>query len=133
MPRAVQLPSGATATLREARELKYRHRKQVLAHLGLSGDMHGNTSIDFGSIASRLEEALITAAVVSWDVPVLDEHGTPTGDVRLIPAHDPASLDELGVEDAMFLGEQVKELQQVLLPNFGADPSEASPTPPSGG
>lgn len=132
MPRSVTLPSGFTVVLREPRELKLRHRKNAMKSLGLSGGLDGNVQLDYGDVANRLGDAVLTAAIVSWNVQALNEHsGAYEGDILLVPANDPVTLDELSIEDVKALEAETADLKAALLPDFGPSPDEKSPTPPS--
>lgn len=126
--------SGFTYTVREPRELTYKHRKLVLKKLGLTADLNGNVDIDVGSLMGSLEEAVLSVAISSWNLTAVEEDtGVRGSEILLIPMHQAENLDEVPVGDLPALRKATAGLQQVLMPEFGPDPDEKSPTPPSAG
>ncbi|MBX6769883.1 MAG: hypothetical protein IRY90_22475 [Actinomadura rubrobrunea] len=125
--RTITLPSGHTATLREADDLKNKHRKQVLAEMGLEVNPETRQlSVNGGKFMVNMNTALLRVAVTDWDVTGDD------GQVLQLPSIDPTSLDKISARDGKALDEEVEPLHAVILPDFAPSPDEASPTPPSG-
>ncbi|MDI3315880.1 MAG: hypothetical protein QJR12_16870 [Mycobacterium sp.] len=125
--RTVTLPSGHTATLREAGDLKNKHRKQVLKEMGLEVDpATRRATVNGGEFLDRMNSALLRVAITDWTVTGDD------GQVLQIPSLDPTSLDEISALDGAALEREIGPLREVVLPDFGPSPDEASPTPPSG-
>jgi hypothetical protein len=134
MTQEITGPSGFVYTLREPRELTYKHRKFVLKKLGLNADLNGDVNVDVGAVLGGLEEATLGVAISSWNVTHLDEDtGVRDSEVLLIPMHVPENLDQIPAEDAALLATATKDLRKVLMPEFGPNPDEKSPTPPSAG
>lgn len=134
MTKEIEGPSGFTYTLREPGGLTYKHRKLVLKKLGMNADLNGKVDVDLGAVMGGLEEAVLTVAIASWNVTSLDEEtGVRTSDVLQIPLHVPENLDQVPAEDAAVLAKATEPLRKILMPEFGPDPDEKSPTPPSAG
>jgi len=132
MTKEITGPSGFVYTLRESRELTYKHRKMVLKKLGLNADLNGDVNVDVGAVLGGLEEAILGVAISSWNVTHLDEDtGVRDSEVLLIPMHEPENLDQVPADDAAMLAKATAGLRSVLMPEFGPNPDEKSPTPPS--
>ena len=134
MTQEITGPSGFVYTLREPGALTYKHRKQVLKRLGMNADLNGNVNIDVGAVMGGLEEATLIVAIASWNLTQLDEEtGVRDSEIVQIPLYVPENLDQIPAEDAAVLAKATEPLRKVLMPEFGPDPDEKSPTPPSAG
>lgn len=105
----IQLPSGATVTLKDPKELRVKDRKKVMkiADSAEGGDL---------SRAMALGDALIAMMIQDWSFD------------WIIPSVKIDSLDELDVKDYDFLIEQTKDAQKALFPNLSETPeTEADP------
>lgn len=132
MTNTITGPSGFEYTLREPGGLTYKHRKQVLKRLGMNADLNGNVNIDVGAVMGGLEEATLIVAIASWNLTALDEEtGVRDSEVLQIPIYVEENLDQIPAEDAGVLAKATEPLRKVLMPEFGPDPDEKSPTPPS--
>lgn len=108
MSKKVTLPSGATATLKDPKNLKVKDRKRVMR----SAEAEGGDL----SRAMALSDALITMLVEDWSFDLV------------IPAVKVDVLDDLDMKDYDYLIEQTKEAQKVLFPSLAETPeNEADP------
>ena len=108
MSKKVTLPTGATATLKDPKNLKVKDRKRVMR----SAEAEGGDL----SRAMALTDALIAMLVEDWSFDLV------------IPAVKLETLDELDMKDYDFLIEQTKEAQKVLFPSLAETPeNEADP------
>ncbi len=108
MSKKVTLPSGATATLKDPKNLKVKDRKRVMR----SAETEGGDL----SRAMALSDALIAMLVEDWSFDLV------------IPAVKLDVLDELDMKDYDYLIEQTKEAQKVLFPSLAETPeNEADP------
>lgn len=108
MSKKVTLPSGATATLKDPKNLKVKDRKRVMR----SAEAEGGDL----SRAMALSDALIAMLVEDWSFDLV------------IPAVKIDVLDELDMKDYDYLIEQTKEAQKVLFPSLAETPeNEADP------
>lgn len=104
----VKLPSGATVTLKDPKELRVRDRKKVMKSAEMTdGDL---------SRALALGETLIAVMVEEWSFDLI------------IPSVKIESLEELDIRDYDALIEHTKDAQKALFPTIGETPeSEADP------
>ena len=108
MSKKVTLPSGATATLKDPKNLKVKDRKRVMR----SAEAEGGDL----SRAMALSDALIAMLVEDWSFDLV------------IPAVKIDVLDDLDMKDYDYLIEQTKEAQKVLFPSLAETPeNEADP------
>lgn len=112
----INLPSGATATMKDSDDLTYGDREDFLAsmRIDLDGKAQGVTG---GRIMADMERGLISAAVVAWTV----TH--PTTNATLpIPSVSPKSLRDLKNKDIQALYGDARKLKDDLFPeDFGPD------------
>lgn len=103
----ITLPSGATVTLKDLKELRIKDRKKVMkiADSAEGGDL---------SRAMALGDALIAMMIEDWSFDLI------------IPSVKLEALDELDVRDYDFLIEQTKEAQKALFPNLSETPETES-------
>lgn len=108
MSKKVTLPSGASATLKDPKNLKVKDRKRVMR----SAETEGGDL----SRAMALSDALIAMLVEEWSFDLV------------IPAVKIDVLEELDMKDYDYLIEQTKEAQKVLFPSLAETPeNEADP------
>lgn len=108
MSKKVTLPSGASATLKDPKNLKVKDRKRVMR----SAETEGGDL----SRAMALSDALIAMLVEEWSFDLV------------IPAVKLDVLEELDMKDYDYLIEQTKEAQKVLFPSLAETPeNEADP------
>jgi hypothetical protein len=92
----VTLPSGATVTLRDPKDLRVKDRKKIYANTGKA---------DEGIMqALSLTDGLLAVLIEDWSFDFI------------IPSIKIDSLDELEMADYDFLVEETKEAQKVLFP-----------------
>ena len=92
----ITLPSGATVTLRDPKELRVKDRKKIYANTGKA---------DEGIMqALSLTDGLIAVLIEDWSFDLI------------IPSVKIDSLDELEMADYDFLVEATKDAQKVLFP-----------------
>lgn len=108
MSKKITLPSGATATIKDASKLRVKDRKRVMKTAEIEG----------GELtrAMALTDALIAMLIEDWSFDLV------------IPSVKLESLDELDMKDYDFLIEQTKEAQKHLFPSLAETPeNEADP------
>ena len=94
----ITLPSGATVTLRDPKELRVKDRKKIYANTGKA---------DEGIMqALSLSDGLLAVIIEDWSFDLI------------IPSIKIDSLDELEMADYDFLIEQTKDAQKVLFPSM---------------
>ena len=92
----ITLPSGATVTLRDPKDLRVKDRKKIYANAGKA---------DEGIMqALSLTDGLLAVLVEDWSLDLI------------IPSIKIDSLDELEMADYDFLVEETKSAQKVLFP-----------------
>lgn len=92
----ITLPSGATVSLRDPKELRVKDRKKIYANAGKA---------DEGIMqALSLTDGLLAVLIEDWSLDLI------------IPSVKIDSLDELEMADYDFLVEETKEAQKVLFP-----------------
>lgn len=125
MSTKVTLPSGFTATIREAKHVRYGAWEDLEARLN---DETPSTA----PYVAAYRRGLLALGVTAWDVRDVDDDGQPTGDVLPLPSADPEVLRKLPGGDVAVLFQECRKLESALAPDFGPDPSPQSPTTPSG-
>lgn len=103
----LNLPSGATVTLRDPRHVKSGERDRALRGLNLNDENQLDLMLD---ITWRVAAVLIE----EWSFDLLP------------PAIKPESLDELTLEDADALREAIVPLIETLVPKFSKTPESAA-------
>lgn len=107
MSEKVTLPSGETATLRDASTLRVKDRKKIFSN---ANDKEGIMQ------ALSLTDGLIACLVTEWSFDLLP------------PAVKIESLDELSMADYDFLAELAGKAQEILFPSLAKTPeNEADP------
>jgi hypothetical protein len=97
MSRIVNLPSGATATFRDARELKQKDRQALLA--ATTDDTNASAAVSFVN-------SLIAIMVTEWSFDLVP------------PSVKIESLGELSIADYDVLAEEADGAMTVLFPNL---------------
>ena len=94
----ITLPSGATVTLRDPKDLRVKDRKKIYANAGKA---------DEGIMqALSLTDGLLAVLIEDWSLDFI------------IPSIKIDSLDELEMADYDFLVEETKEAQKILFPSL---------------
>jgi hypothetical protein len=107
MSKIVQLPSGATAVLRDASTVKQGDRRKVYVHLDEDGGIQAGMDVI---------DAIIGVMVESWTLDLLP------------PSVKPESIDELSLGDYDLLQEEATQFMTVLFPALNKTPeTEADP------
>lgn len=98
MSKKVTLPSGATVTLKDAKNIRYGDRKYLYKAM----EVEGTDLVK----AMAMNDALVTLIIEDWslDVP--------------IPSIKADSIDSLEIQDYDALIEETKEIQKALFPNL---------------
>lgn len=98
MSKKIDLPSGATVTLRDPKNIKYKDRKKLYTSMDIEGS-------DL-TRALAMNDALVAILIESWsfDFP--------------IPAETLDSLGELDLADYDTLVEHTQKAQEALFPNL---------------
>ena len=96
MSKEILLPSGATAVIRDAKQLKHKDRVKVMT--GVQGDSNDPAS------AMALQARFISVLVESWTLDLLP------------PSVKIDSLGELDIADYDRLAEEVNEAMPILFP-----------------
>ncbi len=130
MSRTVTLPSGATAVLKEADDVNFGDREDVLnmfqaelgAALGGGGAAAALASLGGGAIV-KLQRALITMAVEEWTIT-----DRKTGEVLPIPSVEPDALRKVPIQDGAKLFAEAQGLRDLVFPNFEVTPEADTPT-----
>lgn len=126
MSRTITLPSGATAVLRDADDVTFGDREDVLKMFDIIDPTTGGLRATGGDLLVAFERAVIVLAVESWTL--ADRR---TGEPLPLPTVDPGVLRRLTVRDGAYLAKQAEELRDLLFPDFSVSPDPASPTSPS--
>lgn len=106
--KVITLPSGATATIKDATLLRVKDRKRVL----ITADIEGGDL----TRALALGDALIAMLVEDWSFDLV------------LPSVKISILDELEMADYDALTEVTKDAQKALFPSLAAtDENEADP------
>jgi hypothetical protein len=98
MSQKITLPSGATVTLKDPRELRVKDRKRVLK----TADVEGGDL----TRALALGDALIAMLIEDWSLDLL------------IPSLKIDNLDELEMKDYDALVDATKDAQKFLFPSL---------------
>jgi hypothetical protein len=98
MSQKITLPSGATVTLKDPKELRVKDRKRVLK----TADVEGGDL----TRALALGDALIAMLIEDWSLDLL------------VPALKIDNLDELEMKDYDALVEATKDAQKFLFPSL---------------
>jgi galactose-1-phosphate uridylyltransferase len=108
----IKLPSGATATLKDAKDIKHRERK--LIYVGIKDEWNVQER------AYQMSDNLLAFATTAWSFDLIP------------PAVRRESLDELDVEDYDALSEAARPLMEAIFPKTFASPeTEADPKAPT--
>lgn len=99
MSRVITLPTGATATIKEAKDLLVKDRKKIMRSID-----EGGTDVDR---ALSYSDAIIAITVLEWSFDFA------------IPSVKIANLDEITVEDFDFLTQETKEALASIFPTLG--------------
>jgi hypothetical protein len=102
MSKKITLPSGATVTLKDPKNLRVKDRKRLMK--AVDGTEGGELTR-----AMALSDALIAMLIEDWSFDLI------------IPSVKGETLDELEMADYDFLMEQTKEAQKYLYPNLKED------------
>ena len=98
MAKQIKLPSGATVTLKDPKQLRVKDRKKVILTTdSTEGDL---------SKAMALGEAILAMLIEDWSFDLV------------IPSVKLESLGELEMADYDYMIEQTKEAQKALLPSL---------------
>lgn len=110
MSKRITLPSGNSVTLRDAKDLRVKDRKKVLAAAnGQEGLLQAMSMVD----------GLMAVLIESWSFDLI------------IPSIVIASLDELTMPDYDFIAAEVTKAQDELFPSLAQTPeAEANPDSP---
>lgn len=125
MSRIVELPSGATATLKDPDDVTWADREDVLSYF--EGDLgnaiaNGGRPKLGGGMLVRFQRALITIAVESWTC--VDRQGIALP----IPKVDGKVLRSLSARDGAKLYDEARGLKDLVFPDFGVSPEAGTPT-----
>ena len=109
--KVVTLPSGATVTIRDAKELRVKDRKKIYANAAKA---------DEGIMqALSLTDGLLAVLIKEWSFDLI------------IPSIRITTLEELEMADYDFLAEETKDAQKILFPNLAkTDETEKDPESP---
>lgn len=109
--KVVTLPSGATVTIRDPKELRVKDRKKIYANAAKA---------DEGIMqALSLTDGLLAVLIKEWSFDLV------------IPSIRISSLEELEMADYDFLTEETKDAQKILFPNLAkTDETEKDPESP---
>jgi hypothetical protein len=109
--RIVTLPSGATVTIRDPKELRVKDRKKIYANAAKA---------DEGIMqALSLTDGLLAVLIKEWSFDLI------------IPSIRITTLEELEMADYDFLTEETKDAQKILFPNLSkTDETEKDPESP---
>lgn len=125
MSRTVELPSGATAVLKDPDDVSWADREDVLSYF--EGDL-GNSIANGGKVKLgggmlvRFQRALITIAVETWTC--VDRQGNALP----IPRVDGKALRSLSARDGAKLYDEARGLRDLVFPDFGVTDQPANPT-----
>lgn len=106
MSKIINLPSGATATIRDAKTLKVKDRRAIMLAAG-------DDSLSQIERGLNMKDAIIAAIVEEWSFDLLP------------PSVKRESLDELDIADYDLLSEEADKAMTVLYPT--SDKSANSP------
>ena len=109
--KVVTLPSGATVTIRDPKELRVKDRKKIYANAAKA---------DEGIMqALSLTDGLLAVLIKEWSFDLI------------IPSIRITTLEELEMADYDFLTEETKDAQKILFPNLHkTDETEKDPESP---
>jgi hypothetical protein len=109
--KVVTLPSGATVTIRDPKELRVKDRKKIYANAAKA---------DEGIMqALSLTDGLLAVLIKEWSFDLI------------IPSIRITTLEELEMADYDFLAEETKDAQKILFPNLAkTDETEKDPESP---
>lgn len=119
----VRLPSGGWAQLKDAKEIRAKHRKKVFDQMNADRLQAGTPGVAFDMV-----DSLMIMMVEKWHVPYLPDCARPLDDIT--------SVDELTIPDYDALSSALEGARQVLFPTPATVDGAGvpgSPTPPAGG
>lgn len=118
----IELPSGGWAELRDAKEIRAKHRKRVVDQLNMER-LNANTP----GVAFDMVESMMILMIDKWFIPYLPDCARPLDDVT--------SVEELTIPDYDALSTALESARATLFPSpatvDGAG-TPGSPTPPGG-
>lgn len=119
----IELPSGGWAEIKDAKQIRAKHRKRVIDQLNMDRLQASTPGVAFDMV-----DGLIMMMVEKWSVPYLPDCARPVD--------DPTSVDELTIPDYDALSDALQSAREVIFPtpvSVDGAGTPGSPTRPDGG
>jgi hypothetical protein len=107
MSKVIKLPSGATATIKDAKTLKQGDRKKIMI---LAGSEENQVTVGL-----KIVDTLLSILIEEWSLDLVP------------PSVKIDSLDQLSIDDYDVLAKEAEEAQKSIWPKFDEAGDQNSP------